>query len=124
MRRTGCGILLDVNNICVSAHNDGRNPMIELEHFLTAFDPASIGEIHLANHLCTTTPGGDPIRIDTHIGCVSDEVMAMYARTIAHLGPRPTLLEWDNDLPSFADLTAEAGRIQTVMDMACEAAHV
>ncbi len=114
--RTGCGILLDVNNVCVSAHNLGADPFAMLQSYLSGLRGDDIGEIHLAGHLCSTLPDGTPIRIDTHDTHVFDEVWQMYAQTIAHFGPKPTLIEWDDNLPDFGVLLAEADKAQVILD--------
>jgi uncharacterized protein (UPF0276 family) len=102
---TGCGLLVDVNNLFVSAANLGFNA----EAALDALPAHAIGEIHLAGH----APDGDPqspLLIDTHGAAVSEAVWALYARLIARVGPRPTLIERDDEIPSFATLMAERDR--------------
>jgi len=114
-RRTGCGLLLDLNNLYVNAVNFGLDPMAGWE----ALSAQTIGEIHLAGH--TRTDAG---LIDTHGAQVCDEVWALYAAACARFGPRPTLIEWDTDLPTLDVLLGEAG-IAAAMNAACaEAAHV
>jgi len=98
-RRAGCGILLDVNNIHVSAQNHG----FSAGSYLAAVPPELVGEIHLAGH--TTA---DDILIDTHSAPVADAVWALYREALQRLGPRPTLIEWDAELPSLDRLLAEA----------------
>lgn len=98
-RRTGCGVLLDINNIHVSASNLGFDPA----DYLAAIPPASVGEIHLAGY----EEEGE-LLIDTHSRPVQPAVWELYALALERFGPRPTLLEWDNDLPPLADLLAEA----------------
>ncbi len=110
--RTGCGILLDVNNLYVSASNHGWNA----QHYLDDLPPAAIGEIHLAGHAVRTLPNGGSIRIDDHGSAVDPAVWALYARTIEKFGPRPTLIEWDTDVPAFAILEGEAKRAQSCLD--------
>lgn len=110
-RRTGCGLLLDVNNVFVSATNHGTSP----EAYLDAFPLEHVGEIHLAGHAPITDETGAPLLIDSHDRPVSDPVWLLYARVIDRIGPVPTLIEWDNDVPPFADLLAEAARADAVM---------
>ncbi len=110
VQRTGCGLLLDVNNIYVSCANTGGNAL----DFIRALPAEAIGEIHLAGH--TVDGSGDTrVLIDTHSTKVCDEVWALYRAAIAHLGPRPTLIEWDRDLPEVAVLLAEAARAGAIM---------
>ncbi len=119
--RTGCGVLLDVNNLYVSAANHGWS----IDAFLDDLAPHSIGEIHLAGHSVTTLPNGDSIRIDDHGSAVDDAVWALYARTIARFGARPTLIEWDANIPEFSVLVAEAERAQAYLDsLSLEQRHV
>ena len=101
--RSGCGILLDVNNIYVSAHNHG----FDARHYLDAIAPAAVGEIHLAGFTTRRFDEGD-ILIDTHSAPVADAVWALYRRALQRFGPTPTLIEWDTDLPTLATLVAEA----------------
>ena len=98
-RRAGCGILLDVNNIYVSAVNHG----FAAEDYLCAIPPELVGEVHLAGH----TVAGD-ILIDTHSAPVTDAVWALYRDALRRLGPVPTLIEWDAELPALDRLLAEA----------------
>ncbi len=98
-RRSGCGILLDVNNIYVSAVNHGF-PALD---YLRAIPAALVGEIHLAGHTVA-----DDILIDTHSAPVADAVWALYRDALRLLGPLPTLIEWDADLPTLDRLLAEA----------------
>jgi uncharacterized protein len=102
--RTGCGLLCDVNNIYVSAHNHGWNASA----YLSALPPASVGEIHLAGHSVRALPGGGTLRIDDHGSQVIAEVWALYQEALACFGPAPTLIEWDNDVPPLDVLVAEA----------------
>lgn len=98
-RRAGCGILLDVNNIYVSAMNHG----FPAGDYLRAIPPELVGELHLAGH----TEAGD-ILIDTHSAPVADAVWTLYREALRLLGPVPTLIEWDTELPSLDRLLAEA----------------
>ncbi|KIU48705.1 MNIO family bufferin maturase [Bradyrhizobium elkanii] len=103
--RTGCGILCDVNNICVSAHNHGWDACA----YLAALPPAAVGEIHLAGYSVRPLADGNTLRIDDHGSRVSDEVWELYRQALARFGPVPTLIEWDNDVPPLDVLLQEAG---------------
>ena len=105
VRRAGCRLLLDVNNIWVNAANHGFEP----HRYLEAIDPAIVGEIHLAGFERTAD-----LLVDTHGAPVAEEVWALYERAIARFGPRPTLVEWDTDLPTLDVLLAEASRARAV----------
>lgn len=102
-RRTGCGLLLDVNNVYVSAINHKRSP----EDYLDAFPMHLIGEIHLGGHAPDEDESGNPLLIDAHDREVDAKVWDLYARTIARHGALPTLIEWDNDVPAWPVLLAE-----------------
>lgn len=116
VRRTGCGLLLDVNNAFVSATNHRFDPRA----YLAAFPMAAVGEIHLGGHDEEMLPSG-PLLIDAHGTPVADPVWALYAEVIAARGPLPTLIEWDNDVPPFATLMAEAARAEAILS--AEARH-
>jgi uncharacterized protein (UPF0276 family) len=103
-RRTGCALLLDVNNAHVSAVNHGR----DARAYIDALPLHAVQEIHLAGHAEDRDAAGDRLLIDTHGTPVADEVWALYAHTLGRTGPRPTLIERDHDLPSFETLQAEA----------------
>jgi len=109
VERTGCGLLLDINNVYVSAANHG----FDAESYLRAIPGAAVGEIHLAGH---TASGG--LLIDTHSGRVADPVWDLYAATIARIGPRPTLVEWDASVPDLAVLLREAAQAQGILNRA------
>ena len=102
--RTGCGILCDVNNIYVSAHNHDW----EASAYLAALPPAAIGEIHLAGHSLRPLADGGTLRIDDHGSRVIAEVWSLYEEALARFGPRPTLIEWDNHIPILEVLLDEA----------------
>ena len=109
-RRTGCGLLLDVNNVYVSARNLGYSA----ETYLDAFPGAPVMEIHLAGH----TPDlnlGAALLVDTHDAPVAPEIWALYARLIARIRARPTLIERDDNLPDFATLFAERQRAHAIL---------
>ncbi|KJV10516.1 hypothetical protein VZ95_04330 [Elstera litoralis] len=103
LRRTGCGLLLDVNNLYVSAQNQGLLP----EDWLATYPLAVAEEIHLAGHTHRDGPEGG-ILIDTHAAPVAPAVWQLYETILGQIGPRPTLIEWDADLPDLAILLAEA----------------
>jgi uncharacterized protein len=107
-RRTGCGLLLDVNNVFVSAVNHGFDP----ERYLADFPLAAVGEIHLAGCADDTDDTGLPLLIDAHNSPVRDAVWSLYSATIRRLGATPTLIEWDNDVPSWPALLDEARRAE------------
>ncbi|HLA71934.1 MAG TPA: DUF692 domain-containing protein [Steroidobacteraceae bacterium] len=104
---SGCGLLLDINNIYVSAQNLG----LDAEGFIAGVPAASVREIHLAGHA-----RNGAILIDDHGSAVCEDVWQLYARAIARLGPRPTLIEWDNDIPSLATLVDEAARADRMLE--------
>ena len=108
--RTGCGLLLDVNNLFVSCTNHRRDPRA----MLAAFPLAAVGEIHLGGHAREELPSG-PLLIDAHGTPVADPVWALYAEVIALAGPLPTLVEWDNDVPDWPELAAEADRVTAIL---------
>ncbi|MGF1445994.1 MAG: DUF692 domain-containing protein [Pikeienuella sp.] len=110
-RRTGCGLLLDVNNVFVSATNHGTSA----EAYLDGFPLEAVGEIHLAGHARDADADGAPLLIDAHDRPVADPVWDLYARVIRAIGPVPTLIEWDSDLPDWTVLEAEARRAERVM---------
>jgi uncharacterized protein (UPF0276 family) len=106
-RRTGCRLVLDVNNIYVNAVNHGFSATA----YLMAIPPDAVAEIHLAGF-----DAGGPCLIDTHGARVAAEVWALYRSAIARFGPRPTLIEWDVDIPAFAVLEEEAAIAQAIID--------
>ena len=101
--QTGCGLLLDVNNVHVSAHN----LQYDAKAFIDALPAEAIGEIHLAGH-ATNQVGTDTVLIDDHGSRVPPVVWALYRHAIERLGPRPTLIEWDTDVPVLDVLLGEA----------------
>ena len=111
LRRTGCGLLLDVNNVHVSCTNHGRDAMA----YVNDLPLECVGEIHLAGFARDQDAAGAPLLIDSHGSPVDEAVWALYAQVIDRLGPVPTLLERDNDVPSLETLLAEAGRAEAVM---------
>lgn len=111
VERTGCGLLLDVNNVLVSATNHG----FDAEAYIDAFPVEHVGEFHLAGHASDRDDAGEQILIDAHGSEVSDPVWALYARAIARAGETPTLVEWDNDVPVWETLFSEARRAEHIM---------
>ncbi len=107
-RRTGCGVLLDVNNIHVSAVNNGHGAAWS-EAYIDAIPRDAVGEIHLAGHH-RTKEDGVVILIDDHGSPVSDQVMALYARAVRRFPDAPTLIEWDSNIPALDVLVGEARR--------------
>jgi len=111
VRRTGCRLLLDVNNVAVSAHNLGTAP----EVYLDRFPAQAVAEIHLAGY--SPDPAlGDVLWIDSHAAAVSPAVWALYERLLGRIGPRPTLIERDADVPAFAELLEERNLAAACMD--------
>ena len=108
---TGCGLLLDVNNVMVSAVNHRLDPYAYIDRFPVEL----VGEIHLAGYDETIDDAGDRLLIDAHGSTVRDDVTALYRHTLRRTGPVPTLIEWDNDVPDFATLFSEARRAETLM---------
>jgi len=102
-RESGCGLLLDVNNVYVSARNHGFDALT----YLDALPRHAVREFHLAGH-STRRVGDRTLLIDTHDARVCDHVWRLYAATVARFGRQPTLIEWDTDLPELAVLVAEA----------------
>ena len=115
-KRTGCGLLLDVNNVFVSAKNHGTDPLSYLE----AFPLDRVREVHLGGHDEELDDAGGPLLIDTHASSVADAVWTLYAHLIARTGPIPTLIEWDNNLPDWPTLRAQAIAAQNIL---ADAAH-
>ena len=105
-QRTGCGILLDINNIFVSA----RNHDFDAETYLRHIPAAAVGEYHLAGHNVNQTTAGAQILIDTHSQPVSQDVWSLYETALKRIGPRPTLVEWDLDIPPLENLLIEANK--------------
>jgi len=111
VRRTGCGLLLDVNNVFVSATNLGTDPIGYIEDF--PLD--QVGEIHLGGHDEDEDDHGAPLLIDSHGREIADPVWTLYDYVIAKGGARPTLIEWDNDVPDWPTLEAEAQRAHVIL---------
>ncbi|NDK52377.1 DUF692 domain-containing protein [Rhizobium laguerreae] len=112
VRRTGCGLLLDVNNVFVSATNHGFSAL----DYLSDFPIAAVGEIHLAGHAEQTDDEDELLLIDSHDGPVADAVWKLYEIVIGRSGPIPTLIEWDSNIPDWPILRGEALAAQAIMD--------
>ena len=117
-QRADCGILFDVNNLYVSARNHGWGT----DAYLEALPADRVWQLHLAGHSLRRF-GDMELRIDTHDGPVAPEVWALYEQTLARLGPRPTLIEWDADLPPLDTLCAEAAKAQRLLAPRTQTAH-
>ena len=112
--RTGCGLLLDVNNVYVSCHNHGR----DARAWLDEAPLASVHEIHLAGHARDVDDWGRALLVDDHGSEVGDEVWTLYRDVLARTGPLPTLVEWDTDVPDYAVLREQARHAQRHIDRA------
>jgi len=112
-RRTGCGLLCDVNNVYVTCRNLGQ----DLGAYLAALRPQVIGEIHLAGH-ARNDVDGQTVLIDDHGSPVAEEVWTLFTRAVARFGARPTLIEWDTDIPALDVLLEEARRAGQMMSRA------
>lgn len=110
-RRTGCALLLDVNNVMVSATNHGRDPLCDIK----AFPAELVKEIHLGGYAETQDSLGARLLIDAHGSAVANDVWPLYRAALARTGACATLIEWDNDVPDFATLASEAGRAEAEM---------
>jgi hypothetical protein len=112
VRGTGCGLLLDVNNVFVSATNQGYSP----ESYLDEFPVAQVGEIHLAGHSEQADDEGYLLLIDSHDRKVADPVWLLFESVVTRCGPVPTLIEWDSNIPKWPVLQAEASAAQAILD--------
>jgi len=110
-RRTGCGLLLDVNNVYVGATNHDYDPAA----YIDAFPVEYVGEIHLGGHAQQEDDAGAPLLIDDHGHDVDEAVWNLYRQLVARRGRCPTLVEWDNDIPAWPTLFAEAQRAEGIM---------
>lgn len=113
-RRTGCGLLLDVNNVFVSA----TNHKLDAVAYLASFPLDAVGEIHLSGHAETRDETGAPLLIDTHDAEVADPVWSLYESVVAKAGPFASLVEWDDKIPAWPVLRDEAQAAQTILDRA------
>jgi uncharacterized protein (UPF0276 family) len=116
-RRTGCGLLLDVNNVHVSCTNQEW----DAHAYLDAFPLEHVQEIHLGGHAPEADEKGRPLLIDTHDREVDAIVWGLYEHTMRRIGPLPTLVEWDSDIPAWPVLAAEAARAEAIMAAAAPA---
>ena len=111
VRRTGCGLLLDVNNVYVASINQQWDPV----RYIEAYPLAHVQEIHLAGFTREVDDKGRPLLIDTHDRPVDEIVWDLFTYAIGRLGPIPTLIEWDAKLPAWTELQAEANRAEAIM---------
>jgi uncharacterized protein len=123
VRRTGCGLLLDVNNVYVASTNQEWDPIA----YVNAYPLAHVQEVHLAGYTREADDKGRPLLIDTHNRPVDELVWDLYVHAVALIGPVPTLIEWDADVPAWSTLKAEADRAEAIMpatksEAACHAA--
>ena len=116
-RRTGCGLLLDINNVFVSARNHATEPL----PYLDSFPLVRVQEIHLGGHHEEADDAGAALLIDAHGSPISAEVWALYAHVIARTGAIATLIEWDNDVPDWPTLRAEAIAAHDILSRASRA---
>ena len=113
-RRTGCGLLLDINNVFVAATNHNLDPAA----YLARFPVEAVREIHLSGHCETVDDLGAPLLIDSHDTPVRDPVWALYQAVLGRIGPIASLIEWDNDVPSWQVLRDEVSTAQRLLDAA------
>jgi uncharacterized protein len=113
VRRTGCGLLLDVNNVYLASINQEWNP----HSYIDNYPLTHVQEIHLAGFIQEADEMGRPLLIDTHSRPVDPDVWALYEHVIRRIGPKPTLIEWDADVPSWEVLQSEAARANAVMHL-------
>lgn len=109
--RSGCGLLLDVNNVFVSASNHGFDPA----GYLDSFPLNYVGEVHLAGYAQIADDDGAPLLIDAHDRAVQRTIWSLYERVVTRWKPLPTLIEWDNDVPAWPHLHAEAAKAERIM---------
>ena len=114
VRRTGCALLLDINNVHVSCANNGR----DVYAYLDALPLHAVRQVHLAGHAVTQDEDGTPLLIDDHGAPVAASVWALYSQLLARIGPVPTLIEWDTHVPDYSTLRAEARKAQALLDHA------
>ena len=112
VKRTGCGLLLDVNNVHVASTNQDWDSFA----YIDSYPLTHVQEIHLAGYTREADEKGRPLLIDTHNRPVDDLVWSLFEHAVDLLGPVPTLIEWDADLPSWRDLHAEAERADAIID--------
>ncbi|SNY91583.1 hypothetical protein SAMN04515647_1811 [Cohaesibacter sp. ES.047] len=117
---TDCGLLLDCNNVYVSATNQNYDPIA----YLDAFPVEHVGEIHLAGFARDEDDEGEPLLIDAHDREVADAVWSLYDHTLKRSGPVPTLIEWDSNIPAWEVLYAEAMRAEAKLKAAANSAEL
>lgn len=120
VQRSGCGLLLDVNNAYVASTNQQWNPV----SYLDGYPLAAVQQIHLAGHAQEADEKGRPLLIDTHDRHIADIVWDLFARTINRTGPLPTLIEWDSKVPDWSTLAAQAERADTILRESAQPASV
>lgn len=111
VEKTGCGLLLDVNNVFISATNLG----LSAQQYIDAYPTAHVGEIHVGGHDEDLDDSGAPLLIDSHGKAVVDPVWALLDYALAQTGPKPVLVEWDNNIPDWPTLRAQAERAATAL---------
>jgi uncharacterized protein (UPF0276 family) len=119
-RRTGCGLLLDLNNVFVSATNHGFKPL----DYLAEYPLAWVAEIHLAGHAQQSDDEGEPLLIDSHDRPVAAVVWELFEDVVERAGPIPTLIEWDSEIPEWPRLEAEATAARAILDRAGALARI
>jgi uncharacterized protein len=118
VRRTGCGLLCDVNNIFVSSHNIGVDPI----EYLDTLPQEAGGEIHVSGHVANAV-GDRTILIDDHASAVSEKVWDLYVEALRRFGNRATLVEWDSDVPALDALLSEAAEAGSLGRRVADEAH-
>jgi hypothetical protein len=109
--RSGCGLLLDINNVFVSATNHGYSA----RRYILDYPLERVGEFHLAGHATDRGDAGEPLLIDAHDRPVCDDVWSLFRLAVSKTGPLPSLIEWDNDVPAWSELAAEAARADAIL---------
>ncbi len=112
LKRTGCGLLLDVNNVYISANNQAYDPRA----YIDALPMENVGEIHLAGHATDADENGEVLLIDTHDRQVADPVWLLYEHALTQCGPVPTLIEWDSNVPDWPTLFHEARAAEELLE--------
>ena len=114
LQRTGCGLLLDVNNVFVTCTNHNHDPYV----YIKSLSHAAVGEIHLAGFAMQSDADGTPLLIDSHGSPVAEAVWDLYEYTLEQVGPVATLIERDNDIPAFDTLLAESQQAESLLKAA------
>ncbi len=104
VKQTGCGVLLDINNVAVASHNVAFDAMA----YLQRFPLHAVEQFHVASFTAITSTKNQTLRIDDHAGIVDDATWSLYEKAVKLIGPKPTLIEWDRDIPEWDDLVVEA----------------